>query len=257
MPRSTRLIDASSDQIENAKETAVALIGETNSKMAMDLFYTDNLEEIEQGIRNLNEFSNKSWLISAILLFTLIYNKNLYAQSGLEWAEYAKQSRERLGIDQRDITEQLSASEFFIRYHKQLERAHFNPVGANRKLARANLALELSGDLSAVIKHICNDSFMDFKTWYQSFKQTKALPKLNENVRDDIGYKGNKFTIKGIEAVTISDKIPPEERQRLQKYMKTIFEAIANGYEPAIIPVYDKKEAVVLERLRDKHRQGK
>lgn len=255
--RVTRLIDASSNEIENAKETAVALLGDASNKMAIDLFYTDNLEEIEQGIRNLNEFSNKSWLISAILLFTLIYNKNLYAQSGLNWADYAKQSKERLGIDQRDITEQLYASEFFIRYHKQLERAHFDPVGANRKLARANLALKLSGDLPAVIKHLCNDTFRDFKTWYQSFKKSKALPKINESVRDDIGYKGNKFTIKGIEAVTISDKIPPEEKQRLQRYMKTIFEAIANGYEPAIIPVYDRKEAVVLERLRDKHRQGK
>lgn len=255
--RTTRLIDASVDEVEKAKETAVALIGDANSKTAMDLFYTDNLEEIEAGIRNLNEFSNKSWLISSILLFTLIYNKNLYSQSGLSWVEYAKKSRERLGIEQRDITEQLQSAEFFIRYHKQLQKAGFNPAGANRKLARANLALELSGDIKAVLSHLITDTFLEFKSWYSSFKPTKALPKINDSVRSDIGYKGNKFTIKGIEAVTISDAIPAEDKLRLQKYMKTIFEAIANGYEPAIIPVYDRKEAVVLERLRDKHRQEK
>ena len=252
-----KVIDVTTDEIEEAKQTAVALIGENNSKTAMDLFFCNNLADIENGIKQLNEFSSKSWLLSAILLYTLIFNNDLYAQSGLSWAEYAKQSRERLGMEQRDISEQISGARFFIRYNKTLQRAKFNPVGASSKIAKAELALELSGSLTDTVKHLVNDTFSDFRAWYQSFKPSKALPKLNENVRDDIGYKGNKFTINGVEAVKISDDIPPEEKVRLQKYMKIIFESIANGYEPAIIPVYDKKEASVLERLRDKHRQGK
>jgi len=252
-----RLIDVSTDEIEEAKQTAVALIGENNTKTAMDLFFCNDLSEIEHGIKQLNEFSNKSWLLSAILLYTLIFNKDLYSQSGLSWAEYAKQSRERLGMEQRDISDQISGARFFIRYNKTLKRAKFNPINASSKIAKAELALELSGNLSETVKHLVNDTFSEFRTWYQSFKPSKALPKPTENARSDIGYKSNKFTINGVEAVKISDDIPPEEKLRLQKYMKVIFESIANGYEPAIIPVYDKKEAAVLTRLRDKYRQGK
>lgn len=257
MARTNKIIDASVDEIESAKESAVSLIQESVPVDAIDLFYVDDLEYIENGIKKLNDYSNKSWLLSSILLFTLIYDKGLYKQSNLSWEEYSKKARERLGLDPRDITEQLSAARFFIKNRAELERNGFNPVGNNRKLARAELATELCGNVHEVIKHLVKDTWSVYNAWYQSFKPSKALPKPTENARDDIEYKGNKFTINGIEAVKISDDIPQEEKLRLQKYMKAIFEAIANGYEPAITPVYDKKEAAVLTRLRDKYRQGK
>ena len=230
--RTTKPIDATVDELENAKETALSLLKENVSQTAMDLFYTESLEELETGIRQLNDFSSKSWLLSALLLYTLIYNKEIYSQSGLPWAEYAKQSRERLGIDQRDITEQLSAARFFIQNHKSLERKGFDPRGSNLKLARAELALELTHDKDAVMEHLVNDTTRDFKVWYQGYKQTKAVPAQSEYKRSDIGYKDNKFTIGGREAVKVSDEIPEADREKLEGFMKTIFEAMARGYKP-------------------------
>lgn len=128
MARTNKTIDASIDEVESAKETAVALISNSTTPDALSLFYTEDLHEIEAGIKKLNDFSNKSWLLSSILLYTLIYNKNLYLQSGLGWADYSKQARERLGLDPRDITEQLSAARFFILNHEELERAGFEPA---------------------------------------------------------------------------------------------------------------------------------
>ena len=255
--RVTKAIDATTDQLEAAKETAVALLKDNVSQAAMDLFYTDDLNEIEKGIKQLNDFSQKSWILSGILIYTLVINENLYEQSGLSWAEYAQQSRERLGIDQRDISNQLSTARFYIKYHEALIRKGFDPKGANNKLARAELALELTHDIDAVLDHLVKDTWDEFKKWYQSFKKGKTLPKPSEYVRDDIGFKDNKFTIGDIEAVKIADELPEEEKLRLQNYMKVIFESIAKGLEPAIIPVYDKKEANLLTRLRDQYRQGK
>ena len=255
--RVTKAIDASVDQLEKAKESAVALLRGAVSQATMDLFFTDNLEKIEDGIRQLNLFSQKSWILSGILIYTLVINQNLYEQSGLTWAEYASQSRERLGLDKRDISNQLSCARFYVKYHDALERRGFEAKGANNKLARAETALELSHDLDAVLDHLVKDTWDEFKTWYQSFKKTDALPKPSEYVRSDIGFEHNRFTIGDVEAVKIADDIPEEDKLRLQGYMKTIFEAIAKGYEPAIIPVYDKKEASLLTRLRDQHRQEK
>ena len=255
MPRTNKVIDASIDEVEEAKQTAVALMQGTTTVDALDLFYNDNLEYIEAGIKRLNDYSDKSWLLSSILLFTLIYNKSLYAQSGLTWSEYSKQARERLGLEPRDITEQLSAARFFVMNHAELERQGFNPVGNNRKLARAELATQLCGDVHEVIQHIVNDTWQSFNDWYSSFKDKKALP--TEYKRNDIDIKGSKVYIQGKVAVTVSDKIPEQDKQRIEKYIGQIFEAIKQGYEPAIVPVYDEKEARNLVNLRDKYRQNK
>lgn len=256
MSRTNRIIDARVDEVESAKETAIALMENSTDINALDLFYAEKLEEIETGIKKLNDYSNKSWLLSSILLYTLIYSKDLYLQSGLGWADYSKQARERLGIDKRDITEQLSAARFFIKNHDELKRAGFNPAGNNRKISRAELATDLCGDSSETIKHLVNDTWQEFHDWYTSFKIKKALP-VNENTRDDLKIEDDKFIINGIEAVKISDDIPESDKTRLTEYMKEIFKAIKQGYEPAIVPVYDKKEAAIMPRLRDKFRQGK
>ena len=255
--RTNKIIDASIDEVESAKETAVALMQGNTSVDALDLFYTDDLEYIENGIKKLNDYSNKSWLLSSILLYTLVYNKGLYTQSGLTWEEYSKASRERLGLEQRDITEQLSAARFFIMNHEELQRQGFDPVGNNRKLARAELATDLCGDVHEVIKHLVNDStWAEYYEWYSSFKKKKALPE-SDIKREDIIIKDNKFYIGKTEAIKVSAKIPEQDRIRLEKYVSEIFEAMRKDYEPAIIQVYDTKEAKVLTKLRDKYRQGK
>lgn len=255
--RVTKPIDATVDQLENAKETAVAMFKSKISKSAMDLFYTNNLEELETGIRQLNDFANKTWLLSALLLYSLIYDRELYKQSKLEWKEYAKQSRERLGLDPRDITEQLSAARFFIKNHKRLEKMGFEPVNSNRKLARAELALKLSKDINVVLKHLVNDTTREFVAWYQNLKPRKTTPKSIEYKRKDIDYRHGKFMLAGVEAVKISNDIPEDDKARLNEYITAIFEALARGYVPAIIQVYDQREAAHLERLRDKDRQGR
>lgn len=255
--RTNKIIDASIDEIESAKETAVSLMPDSTNKFALDLFYTENLSEVENGIKQLNDFSNKSWLLSSILLYTLIYNKDLYRQSGLDWNEYSKEARERLGLDPRDITEQLSAARFFIMNHNELERNGFDPVGNNRKLARAELATDLCGDVHEVIKHLVKDTWQAYKDWYSSFKLKKAIASTTEIKRKDLRVEGNKYIINNTEAVVISDNIPDTDKEKLQDYMKQIFEAMQNGYELAIVPVYDKKEASILPRLRDRYRQGK
>ena len=256
MARPTRTIDATSDEVETAKETAISLMQESSvQQMAQDLFFTDNLVEIETGIKRLNEFSNRSWILSGIILYSLIYDKGLYTQSGLSWEQYQTDAKRRIGLDIRDITEQLSAARFFIQNHAELERKGFNPSGNNRKLARAESATKLCGDVHLTIEHLCNDTWKEFNEWYSSYKPKKALPVEIKN--DEIDFKDSKIYIKGKPAVTFSKDVPDEYKQRLEKYMNQIVDAIRQGYEPAIVPVYDEREGRNLVNLRDKYRQKK
>lgn len=255
--RTNKIIDASVDEVQVAKESAIALVKDSViQQSAEDLFYTDDLETVEHGLKSLNEFSNKAWLLSSIILYSIIYNNELYTQSGLAWEEYSKQARERIGLDQRDISEQLSSARFYIQHYEELERQGFDASGNHRKLSRAELATELSGDVHAVIKHLVKDSFPEFKEWYSSFKE-KAIEAPSDIKRPDIDIKGKKVYIQGIEAVKVSEKIPQGDKERIEKYIGQIFDAMRKGLEPAIVQCYDEKEARVLTKLRDKYRQGK
>ena len=246
------------DNVEKARETAITLIGKQENINIVEAFEYDKIEDVEQSIVKLNEYADKCWLLSAILLYTLIYNKNLYEQTGLTWAQYTAESKKRLNMDVLQISEQLSSARFFIKYHKSLLRAGWTPNGSSRKLARAEYALELCGDEKEVIQHLVNDSWRNFKDWYTSFKYVTATPQTTGNKRSDISItKKNGITINGVRAYTISDEIPEQDKIRFERYFKQIFEAVKNGYEPAIVPVYDEKEANNLFRLRDKYRAGK
>lgn len=251
----TRYEEFDKDSVEKAKDTVVELTRESTPQNTLDLFYSDKLDEVESGIRKLNEFSTKCWILSAIALYTIVYDNNLYQQSGLSWKDYASESRKRLGMDKYEVTEQLAGARFFIKNRDRLLKAGWTTSVPNRNLARAELAVELSGSNSQTIKHIVNDSWREFKDWYSSFKELPSATE--EDKRPDIKINKKTITIGGIQAVKISDNLPEETQEEIQSYLNQIFTALKQGYFPAIVPVYDKKEASHLVQLRDKYRQGK
>ena len=245
-----------SDQVEQAKNAVVELTKQNANINALDLFYSEDLIEIEKGIRQLNEYSSKCWILSAIALYTLIYDKSIYTQSGLDWQTYQKQAKERLGLDPREISEQLSGARFFIANRVKLINSGWTTSTPNKNLARGILATELSGSLDDTVYHIVNDSTRAFTDWYQSFKMIPNQPE-PEDKRPDITFTKNNVQVNGVNVVTISDQLPEQERTQLERYLTQIYTALKHGEIPAIVPVYDDKEAKNLINLRDKYRQKK
>lgn len=112
-----------------------------------------------------------------------------------------------------------------------------------------------SYDFSIVRKSVsAGESFFydNFKDWYQSFKAPKELPPAETK---DIQMARKKVIANGEEVLSITGDAP--EADKMSGYIKEIVKCLQSGYEPAIIPVYDKKEAAILPRLLDKYRQGK
>lgn len=91
--------------------------------------------------------------------------------------------------------------------------------------------------------------------WRGFKKKTKLLQ--NDRRREDVRFESGRFFIGDVEAVSFSDRLSEDDSARLREYMKQIFDAIRDGYEPAIVPVYDRKEAAIMPKLRDKFRKGK
>jgi len=86
--RESSLINLS-DKLGDAKKAVVALMSDT-APDAIKIFNDKDLESVEHDIKTVNEFGSKCWLVSAIALYSLIYDQKLYEQSGLAWQEYLK-----------------------------------------------------------------------------------------------------------------------------------------------------------------------
>lgn len=228
--RVTKGIAVSESDFEEAKETALKLVGnESTTNLIIKSFSTGNLDAFEAQIKQLNVFASKAWLLSSLLLYTVIFNDKLYEQSGLEWKDYTKESRKRLGIDGRDMTEQLSIARFFIQYHKKLFAAGFTPDGNFQKLARAELALSLCGDVDETCEHLVNDSWIKFKSWYSSFKKNKKEQNGILIPRLDVHFSNGRFFIGQTEAVKISDDIPEFDKKKITACMEKFFMALSKG----------------------------
>lgn len=248
-------------KVEQAKLSCKALMKDNDVPTNyIELLDGHDLEFVENGIKKMNEFADKCWLLSSILVYTLIYDKQMYSQSGLDWISYVSESRERLGIEPADFTVSICSARFFIKHHHDLLQAKWNPVGSRRKLARAELALELCGDLPLTINHIVNDSWREFFDWYSAIKNPEKIAQkvVKEDMpRSDIVINNGKVTIKGKEVYTVSDDLDKNDASRLNDCIVQFFKCLQQGYYPAVISTYNENEAKSLVIMRDKRRGEK
>ena len=228
--RTNKTIEISSKELAAAKQTASMLVYDSSVKKIADVFNVKSLDEAEEKIKTLTDFSNKTWLLSSILLYTLIYSDRLYRQSGLDWNSYMARARERIGLEQRDISQMLSSARFFILYNRQLVEAGWTPSNKASTLKYAELALSLCGDLDLTISHLISDTWDEFKKWYSSYK----TPKNNLVEQENFSYSRGKFLYSGEEAVTISKSIPPYQRGTIRDCLKEVFSILKSGGIPVV-----------------------
>ncbi len=185
-----------------------------------------SLEELEHAIKRLNEQTSAAWFITALALYAIVYDGELYSASNLTWRQYRAQTRERYGMDYQDFSEALSAGKFIAEYGKQLFVAGWTPERSMRKLARANLALKVCGDPNIVIHHLVNDQWIEFKAWYASLKQkliTSPESKRGRPAKSVIEIKRGKIYIDGVEPVKFNKSIPEEDKKEIYQLIINYF----------------------------------
>lgn len=91
--RKIRAIENTSNKMEKAKTAVLELSKQATDRNVSDLFYSDDLTEVENGVKMLNEMSERCWLLSAILIYSIVYDKEMYQKSGLMWEYYVKESK--------------------------------------------------------------------------------------------------------------------------------------------------------------------
>lgn len=189
---------------------------------SLDVFEYGNLADLEGKLRKLNESRNTAWFIEALLVYSAIWDSELYAESGLKWREYKTQTGKRLGLEKGEFSDLLSAGRFLEKHGKQLFAAGFNPRKSNRKLARAWLALKLCGDSSEVIDHLVNDEWIMFKAWYSGLKELAAPGEQRKRKRDIAIIEGRLY-INGREPIRIAKTVTVKERLDIERMVADYF----------------------------------
>lgn len=236
--------DAVIENLENAKKTALSLVLNDETKEVLNfnenLLNIQNLEDAEKSIKTLHKYADTCWLLSSLIMYSVIYDKELYKQSGLEWTEYIAQAKKRMNIDRRELYEALTVARFFVNHCDKLIEKGWTPKNSFRKLRSCELALELCGDIDMVIDHLISDTIVEFRNWYSSFRVVTPLPssqQKNENKkRKDIVISNNQVTINGepLYSISTSENIPEEDKIAVNKYLIQIYEALRSGYIPVI-----------------------
>lgn len=220
---------------DSAFSYALELISATDINGILDNINSNNIEQIETNIKKLNTYASKFWLLSCLLLYRTLYTEELYKKSGMEWHEYMKSSKQRLGMNKVDISMMLSAARFFIKYQNELKKYNFNPTGVYTNFSRAEFALELSNNLEETITHAMNDTTAKFKAWYHSFDVNKSHSNYTMYSSENDIIINNQIVMKFIKDIENKDKV--------KDALKIVLEALHNGKEPVVIQMNNEEEA--------------
>lgn len=240
--------DFTEEQVFKAKNNALALTSAKNNTLELSSFINfTSLEDVENGIRQLNDASNSAWLLSSLLLYQCVYDKKLFSQSGIDsWEDYVFNAKKRLGMSRQQVSRSLMAAKFFIEYNDKLMEKGYTPK-VFQSLAFAYNAVNQVGDVDTVIDHLINDSAHDFEDWFRSFKDVQKLDAPN----------ADSVTIGGQNLFIMSNDVEEKDKEQFMTLISQVYAAVKDGYEPAIIPVLDENEAKILVKLRDKDRQSR
>lgn len=201
-----------------------SLIPKKYGKPDLSFAESGELGAVEKGLRNLGIQASVAWLVTAVVLYRVIYDGKLFKASGMEWREYRNECRVRLGMDSRELTEYLAAGRFLSLYGKELAARDWNPERSARKVARAELALSLCNDAKLVMDHLVSDTWIEFNKWYSELKGQKALPapKRRKKSYEVIMKKGHVF-VNGREPIQIAEGVPEQDRKDIAKLVRDYY----------------------------------
>lgn len=210
------------------KEQITSIVPKKYRKTTELFEYTD-LEDFEGKIRKLNEQTSAAWFLEALAIYSILWDGELYASSGLTWRAYKAETGKRLGLHKRDFSDFFLGGKFLAEHGKQLFASGFNPVRSSRKLMRANTALKLCGDVDMVIDHLINDQWEDFKAWYTGMKIAALEGPSKRRKKRDIAILDGKVYINGRAPIKFEKTLPDDERADIEKLIAKYYKAKAGN----------------------------
>jgi hypothetical protein len=209
----------------------------------IDALRAKDISRIENVMRNLADSVNKHILIMGMVC-VIIDREELYVDAGYKsYLEYAVNLYEKIGVSVQTVSAAKIIIERYIDYNSDLNKYGFKIERNSNKLLLLELAIKNHQSKPDIFRHICNDSFREFKAYAKTPDNYKSLPAPVPQIK----IKNGKIFINGKNILNIPDELPVEIKETIGRDLIDVYSIRSAGNEPIIIEAYDEREARILK----------
>lgn len=225
-------------------------IDQISKEYSLDFLYSDNLEEIENGIKQAYLGVEASILVIALAIVK-IEREALYIQAGYtSLTDYLNNSELRLKMPKQTVTTYKRIGEAYLKYKNELQKYGFIETGNLNKLRYLEAALEKHEDKNAVFKMLNTATFREFLEFAKAEpQQEKYIPRTEIN--------GSDILIDGVKAISIPETLDENLRQEIQNLIIEFFRIKKSGNIPYLVETYDKGEQNAINNFLKRYRSKK
>jgi hypothetical protein len=210
----------------------------------IDALRTKDIVRIEQTIINIADSIN-SYMLLIGMACVIIDRERLYNEAGYRnYFEYAKHLYEETRLSEASISAAKIIVERYIDYNVELKKHGFKLERNSNKLLHLENALAAHKNKNDVFRHVCNDSYREFKDYSRKIEGRPVLPPLVPKMT----IKEGKILVDGKDFDTLPDGI----KKTVEQDFTSVYTIRAAGNAPVIVEAYDNREARTLRNRIDK-----
>lgn len=219
----------------------------------LDFLYSNDLEEIEEGIKETFQGVNFASL-GICLAFAKIDREALYLQAGHKsYLQYLDQAEDRFNMSRQAMSDYKRIGETYLDHKADLQLSGFKEEGHLHKLRYLERALELHKP-EEVFRRIANDSLRGFIEYATGGSSERSDRKPGLQYIPEIRITAKRIVVDGKNILNFSRDLDERIKEELIDYLKQIYEVRATGNHPYILNVYDEQEARAVERFLSRRR---
>ncbi|MCM1220318.1 MAG: hypothetical protein NC548_38130 [Lachnospiraceae bacterium] len=216
-----------------------------------DILQSNNLDDLEQGIRQAKKTGDFAWYVIAVSLAKII-DGGLYIQAKMTQKEYKEHIQARLGLDNRRVSDFLQAGRFLIDHGQKLINLGWRPEGMQVKIRLANSAKKAIKNETKLLEAIMHESNAGFRALISQKKYKKKSP-----MSSSISQKDSKLYLDGKEFLSVAPNLPADLAQDIQMIFEALIESRANKGRIACFAVDTRRQAQNAPRIFHDFIRGK
>jgi hypothetical protein len=226
-----------------------------NFETRLDYLYSEDLEEIEDGIKETARGIDTASLAIALAI-AKIDQLALYIQVGYKsYLEYIKAADTRLNMPAQTVSDYKRIGETYIQYRERLQKAGFQEEGNLHKLRYLELALKHHNPRE-VFRRLTSDSFRRFKEFATNGGPSERSDE-EADYEPEVRVTPTQIKIDGKNVLKLDKNLDERVRNELAEYLKSIYTIKASGNTALVIDVYDTREIRAIHNFLRQFRSKK
>lgn len=216
--------------------------------LELDFLGAQDLETIEEGIRQIQVTSDILALVQGVAIVK-VEQESLWRQAGYDnLRAYRIAQLERLGMPKQTVSRRRAVGGAYLTHRKLLGKTPL--VGNVEKLRYLDEALR-QHERRDVLSHFKRDSLREFVAWIRPREIEAPLPDV------DLEVEGDDLLLDGEPSLAFAPGLPASERSFIARTLEAAYRARRGDCLAHVVAVYDRGEAIAVDRFLKELRSQK